>query len=50
MNKKRELLFPKRAEQKINPNKWTRTGGHVDSGETPLQAIQRKTQKEGVSL
>lgn len=51
MNKKGELLFQKRAATKINPNKWTRTGGHVDSGETPLQAIQRETQEEiGVKI
>ena len=33
MNKKGELLFQQRSMQKkINPGKWTRTGGHVDSG------------------
>lgn len=47
MNKKGELLFQKRSpNKKVNPNKWTRTGGHVDSGETPLIGIQRETEEE----
>ncbi len=52
MNKKGELLFQQRTMQKkINPGKWTRTGGHVDSGETPLQAVQRETYEEiGVKI
>ena len=52
MNKNGELLFQKRSKQKkINSGKWTRTGGHVDSGETPLQAIQRETNEEiGVKI
>ena len=52
MNKNGELLFQQRASQgKPNPGKWSRTGGHVDSGETPLQAIQRETYEEiGVKI
>ena len=52
MNEQGELLFQKRSANKIiNPNKWTRTGGHVDSGETPLQGIQRETKEEiGVKI
>ncbi len=52
MNKKGELLFQKRSKQKkINPEKWTRTSGHVDSGETPLNAVQRETCEEiGVKI
>lgn len=52
MNQKGELLFQQRASQKkINAGKWSRTGGHVDSGETPLQAIQRETYEEvGVKI
>ena len=52
MNKKGELLFQKRSmKKKVNPGKWTRTGGHVDSGETPLKAIQRETYEEiGVEI
>ena len=52
MNKKGELLFQKRSMQKkVNPGKWTRTGGHVDSGETPLEAVQRETAEEiGVKI
>ena len=38
-------------EKKVNPGKWSRTGGHVDSGETPLEAIQRETYEEiGVKI
>ena len=52
MNKKGELLFQKRSPlKKVNPNKWTRTGGHVDSGETALEGIQRETAEEiGVTI
>ena len=52
MNEKGELLFQQRSqEKKVNAGKWTRTGGHVDSGETPLQAIQRETNEEiGVKI
>ena len=52
MNKKGELLFQQRSMQKkVNPGKWTRTGGHVDSGETPLDAVQRETYEEiGVKI
>ncbi len=52
MNKKGELLFQKRAATKSSlPNKWSRTGGHMDSGETPEQAVQRETEEEiGVKI
>lgn len=52
MNEKGELLFQKRAiNKKRNPNKWTRTGGHVDSGETPIIGIQREVEEEiGVKI
>lgn len=52
MNQKGELLFQKRSPNKIiNPNTWTRTGGHVDSGETPIKGIQRETEEEiGVKI
>ena len=52
MNEEGKLLFQKRsANKKRNPNKWTRTGGHVDSGETPLEGIQRETKEEiGVTI
>lgn len=47
MNEEGKLLFQKRSEnKKIDPNKWTRTGGHVDSGETPLIGIQREVEEE----
>ena len=52
MNKKGELLFQKRSpNKKANPNKWTRTGGHVDSGETPIVGLQREVEEEiGVKI
>lgn len=52
MNENGELLFQKRsAIKKVNPNRWTRTGGHVDSGETPLIGVQREVQEEvGVNI
>lgn len=52
MNEKGELLFQKRStNKKVNPNKWTRTGGHVDSGETPLIGAQREVEEEiGVKI
>lgn len=52
MNEKGELLFQKRsANKKVNPNRWTRTGGHVDSGETPLEGVQREVEEEiGVKI
>ena len=52
MNEEGKLLFQKRAATKNrNPNKWTRTGGHVDSGETPIIGIQREVEEEiGVKI
>lgn len=52
MNSKGELLLQKRSpNKKVNPNKWTRTGGHVDAGETPLIGIQREAEEEiGVKI
>ena len=52
MNQKGELLFQKRSPNKSrNPNKWTRTGGHVDANETPLKGIQREVEEEiGVKI
>lgn len=52
MNEEGKLLFQKRsANKKRNPGKWTRTGGHVDSGETPILGIQREVEEEiGVKI
>ena len=47
MNEKGEILFQKSACCKPeNRSKWYKTGGHVDSGETPLEAIKRETKEE----
>lgn len=52
MNEKGELLFQKRAEsKKRNPNKWAKTGGHVDAGENVETAIIREVKEEiGIDL
>lgn len=47
MNKKGELLFQKRAASKLkNPNKWSKTGGHVDAGEEPILGMAREIKEE----
>lgn len=47
MNEKGELLFQKRSnKKKVNPGKWTRTGGHVDAGESPEVGMQRELEEE----
>jgi len=55
-NSKGELLLQKRASHvKSNPDKWQESAaGHVDEGETYMQAAERETQEEigviGLSL
>ncbi len=47
MNDKNEFLIQKRsANKKIYPNKWSQTGGAVDSGETSLQGAIREVKEE----
>ena len=47
MNKNGEILLQKRSlTKKANPGIWSRTGGHIDSGETPIQGIIRETKEE----
>ena len=46
MNEKGEVLLQKRTANKIrNPNKWAKTGGQVDSGETVEDAIFREVKE-----
>ena len=47
MNKNGEVLLQKRTANKLtNPNKWAKTGGQVDSGETIEHAIFREVKEE----
>ena len=47
MNEKGEVLLQKRTSNKVrNPNKWAKTGGQVDSGETVEEAIYREVKEE----
>lgn len=47
MNKNGEILLQKRSANKArNPNKWSKTGGHVDSGENVEKAIRREVKEE----
>ena len=47
MNEKGEVLLQKRtANKRRNPNKWAKTGGQVDSGETVEEAIFREVKEE----
>lgn len=54
INQKRELLIQKRAPEKdVNPNKWgvSSVGGHINAGETSLEATIRETREEiGIKL
>ena len=51
-NEKGELLIQKRSEKKFrSPGKWAKTGGQVDSGESPKEAIIREIKEElGVEI
>lgn len=47
MNEKGEILLQKRTvNKKRNPNKWAKTGGQVDAGETVEEAIFREVKEE----
>lgn len=47
MNESGEILFQKRTpNKKKNPNRWAKTGGQVDSGETVEEAIYREVKEE----
>lgn len=47
MNNNGEILLQKRAStKKRNPSKWSKTGGHVETGETPIKALKREVLEE----
>ena len=47
MNYDGEILLQQRAfTKKKNPGKWAKTGGHVDKGETPKDAVKREVYEE----
>lgn len=47
MNERGEVLFQKRTANKVrNPNKWAKTGGQVDCGESAEEAIFREVKEE----
>ena len=47
MNEKGEVLMQKRSDNKNrHPGEWAKTGGHVESGETVEDALQREVKEE----
>lgn len=52
MNENGEILLQKRSSmKKRNPSKWSRTGGHVKSGESVENAIIREVKEEiGINI
>ena len=52
LNSKNELLLQKRSETKrVYPGMWAITGGAVDSGELPIEALYREVNEElGITI
>lgn len=52
INDKGEVLLQKRAfNKKKNPNMWSKTAGHVKTGEEPIDALKREVKEElGVNI
>ena len=47
LNKKGEVLLQRRSiTKKKNPGIWSKTGGHVDTGETVIDALKREVKEE----
>ena len=40
------LLFRNKKEVDINKNKWIGVGGHIEEGETPIDAVVREVKEE----
>ena len=46
VDQERVLLLSKRSSDQFNPSLWNGLGGHVEKGETPLQAMVRECMEE----
>lgn len=47
VNGQGQLLITRRSMKKLyEPGKWENTGGHMDAGETPVQAVIRELREE----
>ena len=47
LNKDGEVLLQRRSiNKKKNPGIWSKTGGHVDAGETVINALKREVKEE----
>ena len=52
INEEGKILLQKRsANKKKNPNMWSKTGGHVEAGEKPIDALKREIREEiGINI
>jgi ADP-ribose pyrophosphatase YjhB (NUDIX family) len=43
--KKEKFYYRKEQHKKKNPNKWSKTGGHVVFGEEPKESLKREIEE-----